>query len=219
MLSMSQEALLFDLGILEYQKAYALQKELVEMVADQKFPQTLLLLEHPSVYTMGKSGSEKNLLKEIQVKKVDRGGDITYHGPGQLVGYPILYLKNRKVSHYIRQLEESLTLLLKEYCIDSFIREGYPGVWVGKEKIASLGVRIKKDVTYHGFALNVTVDLEAFQYIRACGLDVTMTSMQKVLKRKISMQKVKRDYVQCFEKCFRLKLEQKETDLLEVMKG
>lgn len=213
---MSQEAVLFDLGLVAYEKAYTLQKRLVELVSKQKFPQTLLLLEHPPVYTVGKSGSRKVFLKDLKVLEVDRGGDITYHGPGQLVGYPILHLKGRRVSQYMRKLEESLILLLKEYSVKGTIKEGYPGIWVGEEKIASIGVRIREGVTYHGFALNVTVDLGAFQVIKPCGLDIAMTSLAKLMK-KVSMEKVKRDYARSFEKCFDLTLTQRTTDLLERM--
>ncbi len=210
-----QEVLLFDLGIIEYEKAYVLQKRMADLIAEGKFQQTLLLLEHFPVYTIGKSGSERSLQNDIQVLKVDRGGDITYHGPGQLVGYSLLHLGKRRVSQYIWKLEESLVLLLSNYCIEAQVRKGYPGVWVGEEKIASVGVRIKDDVTYHGFALNVTVDLEAFHRIKPCGLSVTMTSMQKILSRVISMETVKRDYAKAFEKCFDVDLKEESSDLLE----
>lgn len=209
-----QEAVFFDLGLIEYQKSYNLQKRLVELVAEGSFQQTLLLLEHFPVYTVGLSGSEKPL-EGVQVLKVDRGGDVTYHGPGQLVGYPILKLKSRRVSHYIRKLEESLVILLKKYSIEGVIKEGYPGVWVGNEKIASIGVRIKDNVSYHGFALNVTVDLNAFQCVKPCGLNVTMTSMKNLLSREISMPQVKRNYVKVFEKCFDFELKQESANLLE----
>lgn len=207
--------LVFDLGLIDYEKAYSLQKQLAALVRERKFPQTLLLLEHLPVYTVGKSGSGKNLLKDVPVLKVDRGGDITYHGPGQLVGYPILVLEDRKVSHYIRKLEESLILLLQQYSIRGFIKEGFPGVWVGEEKIASIGVKIENEVTYHGVALNVTVDLEAFQCIRPCGLTVEMTSMEKLLSVKVSMHEVKMRYVKAFGKCFGLTLERGDTALLK----
>jgi lipoyl(octanoyl) transferase len=200
------KALFFDLQVIEYEKVYTLQKRLANLVAERSFQQTLLLLEHLPVYTIGKSGSERDLPQGIHVLPVDRGGDITYHGPGQLVGYPILHLGSRRVSHYIRTLEKSLILLLKKYSIEAYIKEGFPGVWVGKEKIASVGVRVKRNVSYHGFALNVTTDLKAFQVIRPCGLDVTVTSVQKLLKRKIPIQQVKRDYCEAFEKCFNMSL-------------
>jgi lipoate-protein ligase B len=210
----NQEILLFDLGFIPYEKGYHLQKQLAEKVAEKSFSEALLLVEHPPVYTVGKSGSEKSVLENVPVVLVDRGGDITYHGPGQLVGYPILWLRDGKVSHYIRTLEKSLILLLSKYCIQGFVREGYPGVWVGNEKIASIGVRIRKGVTYHGFALNVSVDLQAFQAIKPCGLDITMTSMEVLLKKDICMEEVKCTYKKAFEKWFHVRLVQGDTSLL-----
>jgi lipoyl(octanoyl) transferase len=208
------EALFFDLHVTNYEEVYTLQKRLAALVAEGSFQQVLLLLEHAPVYTIGKSGSERNVPHRITVLPVDRGGNITYHGPGQLVGYPILHLGSRRVSHYIRALEKSLILLLEKYSIKAFIKEGFPGVWVGKEKIASVGVRVKRNVSYHGFALNVTTDLEAFQVIRPCGLDVTVTSVQKLLNRKIPMQQAKRDYCDAFEECFNVSLIEGDIALL-----
>jgi lipoyl(octanoyl) transferase len=210
---MKREAFIFDLGLIEYEKAYTLQKTLATLINRGDFPETLLLLEHPPVYTIGKSGSKNGLT--VPVIEVDRGGDITFHGPGQLVGYPLIYVEDRKVSRYIQNLEESLILLLKKYSIKGVIKKGYPGVWVGNEKIASIGVRIKDVVTYHGFALNVSVDLTAFHQIRPCGLDVTITSMEKVLSRKIDMYNVKNDYRKAFEQQFNLELKLQNSDLLE----
>jgi lipoate-protein ligase B len=210
----NQDVLYFDLGLAEYQDVYTLQKRLTDNVAEKTFQQSLLLLEHPPVYTMGKSGSEKSLLKHVPVVRVDRGGDITYHGPGQLIGYPILILKTRKVSQYIQNLEESLILLLHQYSIRGETKKGYPGVWVRDQKIASLGVRIKKGVSYHGFALNVTVELDAFQCIKPCGLDITMTSMEDVLSREIFIQDVKEQYVRAFETVFGVKVKKGDNNLL-----
>lgn len=211
---MNQDVLYFDLGLAEYQNVYTLQKRLTECVAERTFQQSLLLLEHPPVYTMGKSGSEESLLKNIPVVRVDRGGDITYHGPGQLIGYPILTLKTRKVSQYIQNLEESLILLLHQYSIQGETKKGYPGVWVQDQKIASIGVRIKKGVSYHGFALNVTVGLDAFQCIKPCGLDIAMTSMQDLLSQDVSMQDVKKKYVGAFETVFGVKLKNGDSEQL-----
>lgn len=212
---MSREIYLFDLGLVEYEKVYALQKKIAHLVAEERFPQTLLLLEHVPVYTTGLSGSDVDV--GFPVLHVDRGGDITFHGPGQLIGYPILYVRDRKVSRYIKTLEESLIHLLKAYSITGTIKKGYPGVWAGEEKIASIGVRVQKEVTYHGFALNVSVDLKAFECINPCGLNVTMTSMEKLLSRKISMEKVKTDYMKAFEEKFNLVLSPKDVSILEGM--
>ncbi len=215
---MSQDILFLDAGLMEYKKAYNLQRRLAALVAEKRFQQTLLLLEHLPVYTMGKSGSEANVLvKGIPVVKVDRGGDITYHGPGQLVGYPILFLENKKVSRYVRTLEESLLLLLRRYGVEGSIREGFPGIWVRGEKIASVGIRVRKGVCYHGFALNISVDLKAFQFIRPCGLAVTMTSLEKILSRKIPMNQVKRNYCEAFEECFQVKLEKCTMEMIDVL--
>lgn len=212
---MSREIFLFDLGLVEYEKVYALQKKIAHLVAEERFPQTLLLLEHVPVYTTGLSGSEESV--GFPVLKVDRGGDITFHGPGQLIGYPILYVRDRKVSRYIKTLEESLIFLLKAYSITGTIKKGYPGVWTGEEKIASIGVRVQEGVTYHGFALNVNVDLKAFECINPCGLNVIMTSMEKLLSRRISMEKVKTDYMKAFEEKFNLVLSPKDVSILEGM--
>lgn len=212
---MSREIFLFDLGLVEYEKVYALQKKIAHLVAEERFPQTLLLLEHLPVYTTGLSGSEESV--GFPVLKVDRGGDITFHGPGQLIGYPILYVRDRKVSRYIKTLEESLIFLLKAYSITGTIKKGYPGVWTGEEKIASIGVRVQEGVTYHGFALNVNVDLKAFECINPCGLNVIMTSMEKLLSRRISMEKVKTDYMKAFEEKFNLVLSPKDVSILEGM--
>ncbi|MBU7016638.1 MAG: lipoyl(octanoyl) transferase LipB [Theionarchaea archaeon] len=210
---MKREAFIFDLGLIEYQRAYTLQKTLITLINRGDFPETLLLLEHLPVYTIGKSGSKNGL--KIAVIEVDRGGDITFHGPGQLVGYPLIYVGDRKVSRYIRNLEESLVLLLEKYSIEGIVKKGYPGVWVGNEKIASIGVRIKDRVTYHGFALNISVDLAAFHQIRPCGLDVTMTSMENILSRKIEIHNVKNDYRKAFEQQFDFSLKLQNNDLLE----
>lgn len=210
-----KKALLFDLGLVDYQTGYNLQKKLVEKVAKGDFCQTLLLLEHLPVYTVGKSGTQN--ITYLTTIKVDRGGDITYHGPGQLVGYPILHLGSKRVSQYIRTLEESLILLLNQYSITATIKEGFPGVWVGTEKIASIGVRVKHNVSYHGFALNVIIDLSPFQCIKPCGQDVTMTSMQKVLSTPLCMHQVKTEYCKAFETCFHIQLERGNPELLEQM--
>ncbi|MBU7015368.1 MAG: lipoyl(octanoyl) transferase LipB [Theionarchaea archaeon] len=211
---MVETAVWFDLGLTEYMHVYDLQKRLAFWVARGKCPQSLLLLEHEPVYTVGKSGS-KNQLPGICALEVDRGGGVTYHGPGQLIGYPILRLGSRRVSTYIRTLEESLILLLEKYGITASIKEGYPGVWVGPEKIASIGVRVRNMVTYHGFALNITTDLEPFNRINPCGLDISMTSVKEQIHQDIPMDQVKAAYEKVFEQCFDLILEQGNTAHLE----
>jgi len=175
----------------------------------------VILCEHPHVYTLGKSGHENNLLineeflNKIQATffKIDRGGDITYHGPGQLVGYPILDLDNHKVSlkQYIHTIEEAIILTIAEFGIIGTRFEGATGVWldVGKQntrKICAIGVRASKFVTMHGFALNVNTDLTYFNYINPCGfVDKGVTSIQKELQREVSMEEVKRLFSKHFQ--------------------
>jgi lipoate-protein ligase B len=211
-----KEVLYFDMGLMEYEKMYTLQKNLVDLICQGDHPETLLLLEHLPVYTAGRLYSGSDILKDIPVIPVDRGGSITYHGPGQLVGYPLLRVKKR-VSRYIRTLEEILILLLEKYSIQGVIKEGFPGVWVENKKIASIGVRIKNGVSYHGFALNVNTDLERFSMIRPCGLDVVMTSMEEVLSKKVSIDRVKNGYINYFETCFNVKVIKKQLQCLDVM--
>ncbi|MGC1119968.1 MAG: lipoyl(octanoyl) transferase LipB [Candidatus Methanofastidiosia archaeon] len=211
---MVEKVVWFDLGLTEYVRVYELQQRLASWVAEGIFPQTLLLLEHEPVYTVGKSGL-RNRLQGIYAVEVDRGGGITYHGPGQLIGYPILHLGSRRVSTYIRTLEESLILLLKGYGITASIKEGYPGVWVEPRKVASIGVRVRNMVTYHGFALNVTTDLEPFNRIKPCGLNICMTSVREQTHQDVPMDQVKTEYKKAFERCFDVVLEQGASDQLE----
>jgi len=179
-----------ELGRIDYAQAFELQQQLVAerkqaLIADQ-----LLLLEHPHVITMGRNGRSENLLASpeilsragISFHPTDRGGDVTYHGPGQLVGYPILDLREwkRDVGAYVRAIEQVLIDLLADYEITAGRIPGLTGVWVGDRKIAAIGVHISRWVTSHGFALNVDPDLSYFQYIVPCGLTKPVTSMQQL---------------------------------------
>ncbi len=163
---------------------------------------TLLLLEHPHTYTLGKTadrtnliGSEEYLEKNgISVFEIDRGGDITYHGPGQIVGYPIIDLNKWKPdTHlYLRNLEEVIIKVLAEYGIESGRKPEYTGVWVGESKIAAIGIRVSRWVTMHGFAFNINTDLELFNGIIPCGIkDKEVTSLSRLLKREINIDEVK----------------------------
>lgn len=166
----------------------------------------LILVEHNHVYTLGRSGKESNLLldKELLKKKgiefweIERGGDITYHGPGQIVGYPIFDLTNIKkdVHDFLRNIEEVLIRVLKEYGIDGKRIKGKTGVWVRGEKIASIGVKISRWITWHGFALNVNTDLSYFDDIILCGLkDAKPTSMERLLGKELDMEEVEKKIV------------------------
>jgi len=167
------------LGTVAYREAWALQQRLVDHHQAGRCPDTLLLLEHPRVYTLGRRADRSNVhfdaptLAErgIEVIEVDRGGDVTYHGPGQLVGYPILRLAGTLVVDYVRALEEILIRALAALEITAQRCPGYPGVWVGEEKVAAIGVRVSAGgLTSHGFALNVHTDLDDFTGIVPCGI-------------------------------------------------
>jgi lipoate-protein ligase B len=166
------------LGEVAYREALDLQLSYLNRRAARRIPDTMLLLTHPHVYTLGRGGDEANLLvskgtlasEGISVERVGRGGDITYHGPGQLVGYPIVLMEKPDVHKFVRSIEAALIDALGAFHVESRRIEGLTGVWAGERKIASIGVGIRKWVTYHGFALNVTTDLSWFRRIHLCGL-------------------------------------------------
>lgn len=170
------------LGTEEYERALELQNRLVSARFSDKIPDILLLLEHPHVYTLGRGADERFLLNPagIPVHRVSRGGQVTYHGPGQLIGYPIVKLERpeRDVIRYVRRLEQVLIESLAMLGIGAQRRTGLTGVWIGQEKIASIGVGFRRWVSLHGFALNVTTDLSRFEAIVPCGIaDCRMTSI------------------------------------------
>jgi lipoyl(octanoyl) transferase len=177
-----------DLGRIGYARAYEIQRALVERRKRGEIPDQLVFVEHPHVITLGRNGHLENLLagdevlrrSGIEFHHTDRGGDVTYHGPGQVVGYPILDLREwkRDVVAYVRGIEQALIDALAEFGIESERSPGATGVWTGGAKIAAIGVHISRWVTSHGFALNVTTDLDYFRYIVPCGLTRPVTSME-----------------------------------------
>lgn len=179
-----------DLGRAGYVEALAIQKDLVEQRKQGMIPDQLLIVEHPHVITLGRNGHRENLLANEEVLRragiefhpSDRGGDITYHGPGQIVGYPILDLREwkRDVVAYVRAIELVIIDALAEFGIQAGRLEGCTGVWVNGRKVAAIGVHISHWVTSHGFALNHTTDLKYFQYIVPCGITKPVTSMQEL---------------------------------------
>ena len=184
-------------GLVDYQEALALQRALHNTVVEGLTPSTLLLLEHPSVYTAGRRTAEHEKPSTgIPVIDVDRGGKITWHGPGQLVGYPIVKLKEpTKVVDFVRALERALIATLKRFEITATQNCENSGVWIedarGARKIAAIGIRVAKGVVTHGFALNVNPDLTFFDQIIPCGIpDVITTSMSAELGREISIREV-----------------------------
>ena len=184
---------LLDLGRMEYGAALELQRTLAEQRAREEIPDTLVLLEHDHVITLGRKTTPANFKpQDVPVFQVERGGDATYHGPGQLVGYPIVLLRDHDVRRHVRTIEEGLLKAVMRYGIHGERIEGHPGVWVGGKKLASIGVAVTNWVTYHGFALNVNTDLSYFNLIRPCGLDPdTLTSMEKVTGAKLPFEDVK----------------------------
>ena len=202
------------LGLVDYLDAYRLQQELAEGRATVSTEDTLLLLEHPPTYTMGVTTNETHLLvspeelvgQGIGVYQVDRGGDITYHGPGQLVGYPIIDIGGRRGGplRYLRDLEEVLIQVLQTFGVAAGRLRPYTGVWVGEEKIAAIGVKVNaRKITTHGFALNVDPDLNAYGRIVPCGIQgKAVTSLDRVLGRRVSMEDVMDEVVVGFGRVF-----------------
>jgi lipoyl(octanoyl) transferase len=179
-----------DLGLINYADALTIQKDLVEKRKRSLIPDQLLIVEHPHVITVGRNGHLDNLLASeemlsragIAFHHSDRGGDITYHGPGQIVGYPIFDLREwkRDVVAYVRAIEQALIDALRDFGIDGERLSGCTGVWVNGKKLAAIGVHISRWITSHGFALNHTTDLSYFQYIVPCGLSKPVTSMREL---------------------------------------
>lgn len=203
------KGMLLDLGRREYKEVWDLQKRLVDERAKGASPDTLILVEHEHVITLGRRTSMENFRpQDVRVYQVERGGDATYHGPGQLVGYPIILLQDRDIHGYLRKLEEVLIRTTRSYGIESERREGHTGVWVGSKKLASIGVAVSSWVTYHGFALNVDPDLSYFGLIKPCGLDPNMiTSMSASLGRPVRLNDVKARVIEDFGSVFALDLE------------
>ena len=198
-----------DLGYCEYQEALDKQEYYHKQIVKNQSKNTLLFVEHNHVYTLGKNADETNILSsfpdDVSIHNIDRGGDVTYHGPGQLVGYPIFNIKemNMSIGRYVHSLENILIDTLKDFGIESQIRDKLIGVWVGIEKIAAIGVRVINGVTKHGFALNVNPDLNYFNGIIPCGIDnCQVTSIDRILDRKIPFVTVQESIVNNFRKYF-----------------
>jgi lipoyl(octanoyl) transferase len=204
---------ILDLGSRDFKEVWDLQKIIHEQRVAEKIPNLLLLVEHSPVITMGKSGKQSNvrfpvdLLKEkgVEYFQIERGGDVTYHGPGQLVGYPIFNVRDglAGIKPFINRIEGAIIAMLGDFGIKGYRKDGMIGVWTEQGKICSIGVAVKRWVSYHGFALNVNTDLTYFDLIIPCGLkNVEMTSMQKILGRAIPMADVKVNVVEKFGKVF-----------------
>lgn len=200
-----------DLGLSDYKEAYKAQREVRDRVAEGAAENTLIITEHKSVITIGRKGSRNNLFRTseflaslgIDVLDVDRGGDITYHGPGQLVAYPIFKLGNgaKDIHCFLRYLEEVGINFLSKYGIEAGRLPGARGIWVEGEKIGSIGIGVKKWVTYHGVAININPDLRPFSFIKPCGIDgIKITSLENLLKGKTDIEDAKAMLRDSFEK-------------------
>lgn len=204
---------ILDIGFRDYVSAWNLQEEYVLKRLCGSIPDVLILVEHPPVFTIGRAGTGEHIIAHqevleregIKVYEINRGGDVTYHGPGQLVGYPILNLGeyDKDLHETVRKYEEVIIRLLAEYCIEAGRIEGLTGVWVGDEKIAAIGIGVRKWVTFHGFALNVNPNLEHFKLIVPCGIrDKGVTSMEKILKERVNWEGLKEKLIYHFVDVF-----------------
>lgn len=218
---------LYDLGVGPYQEVWDLQAAVQQRLIEEKLRRrkeeqynptsipndVLLLVEHPHVYTLGKSGDSAHLLKglkeladiDAEYVEIDRGGDITYHGPGQIVGYPILDLDRyfTDIHKYLRYLEEIFIRTCADFDIKAGRIEGLTGVWVGDKKICALGIKCSRWITMHGFAFNVNTDLTYFNHIVPCGItDKKVTSLERLLGRRMDPEEVKERIIHHFEKIF-----------------
>src|SRR5579862_6001423 len=211
------ELIVISLGVTKYKPTWDLQQKIFGLRLAGKVPDVLLLNEHNHVYTLGKSSDEHHLLaheselreKGIDVHRIDRGGDVTYHGPGQLVGYPILDLNNYypDVHRYLRDIEEVIIKTLADFYIVAHREEGMTGVWVGENKIAAIGVKASHWITMHGFALNVNTDLSYFDRIIPCGIfHKGVTSMERVLGGSVPIAEVSDVLTRHFGEVFGVKI-------------
>ena len=203
------------LGLVPYDEALAMQRQLVEERRAGRVPDLLLLLQHPAVITLGVKGDggranivatdERLAELGIAVQETGRGGDVTYHGPGQIVGYPILDLKPDRcdVHRYVRDLEEVMIRVCADYGVTAGRIKGLTGTWVGSEKIGAIGVRLSRWITSHGFAFNVSTDLDHFKLIVPCGIsDRSVTSLERATGRRLSFSEIEDAVVHRFQDIF-----------------
>jgi lipoate-protein ligase B len=216
---MTTKGNILNLGQREYTEVLELQRKLVDLRAKKLIPDTLILVQHPHVFTVGKgvSGEIPPQIVGVPVFRIERGGQWTYHGLGQIVGYPILDLNERErdIHGFLRNIEQTLILTIKKFGIDGG-RGEQTGVWVGSKKIASIGAAIRNWVSFHGFALNANTDLSYFYKINPCGFSgSTMTSMKALLGTDLKLRDVKEQVRKKFEDTFNLELVEARVDTLE----
>ena len=195
-----------DLKRKNYQDTLKIQESLREQVLSNPSHEYLILVEHEHVYTLGKNANSSNILnKACDIIQTDRGGDVTYHGPGQLVAYPIINLKKRKigVKSYVKMIEQLISNTLMYYGLETNVPIKETGIWVKDKKIASIGIHVSRGVTMHGLAININTDLSYFDNIISCGIEgVKMTTIDKELGKKIAMNDIKKQLISNFNKIF-----------------
>lgn len=202
-----------EAGSVPYGEAVALQERIRAARRAGRVPDVLLLLEHPPVITLGRASHDENLLvspellrsRGVELYEAARGGDVTYHGPGQLVGYPIFHLEDhgRDVHRFLRNVEEALIRTLAGYGLEGSRTAGQTGVWVGNDKVAAIGIGVRQWVTWHGFALNISTDMDAFRLIVPCGIrDRGVTSLERVLGHPVDPAEVTSRVIRSFEEVF-----------------
>lgn len=207
-----------DLGLVSYGPAFAVQERLLRARMAGRFPPVVILQENWPVFTIGRSGSRANILasaeelerRGIEVLEVNRGGDVTYHGPGQLIASPLLYLGDvgLNANQYLHRLEDVLVELLARYGVRADKKAGYPGVWLGESKIGAVGIAVKHGYTFHGLSLNVKLDLDPFNLINPCGVaQMPVTSLHRVLGRTVPMPAVKSQLREILEQAFSINLQ------------
>ena len=207
------ELRVFDLGLIDFPSAWNLQKNVFSQVKEKQLCSALILCQHKPVITLGRRSKKGNILigqnelEKLGIKtfEIERGGDITYHGPGQLCAYPIVNLNcfKKDIHWFLRSLESLCLKVLSEFDIQGQIRPGLTGVWIKEKKIASIGIAIRNWITFHGLSLNIKRDdLENFSLIRPCDLDIIMTSMESVLRKKVKTNKVREVFLRTFKGYF-----------------
>jgi len=220
------KAIIIDLGRQDFRECWTLQHRIHRVRRDEILSDCLLLVEHPHVFTIGRGGKKENILvsesflreRGLSCLSIERGGDVVYHGPGQLVGYPIFALKREGIGivDFVWRLEEVMIQILKDYGIIGQRNERNRGVWVGKDKIGFVGIAVRSGISLHGFALNVNPDLSFFELIQPCGLKgVKATSMKALLEREVDHEEVKERAIIHFQEVFNISMQRiKMIDLL-----
>jgi lipoate-protein ligase B len=225
--NLKRRGYLINIDLIEYERAWDFQRELVAAKATSELPDILMLLEHTPVITLGRRGNRQYIraspealtAEGINIYHVERGGEVTYHGPGQIVGYPILNLRNwrRDISWYIFNLEEVLIRTLGDFGIEATRNRLNRGAWVGESKIGSIGVAITRWVTYHGFSLNISPNMNHYSLITPCGLDgIEVISLRELLGKEPDHARVRDAVSQHFQKVFNIELARMDMEDLKV---